>query len=167
MDRLGLFGPFIIRFVETWEKKVLRSQDPVTRVNTGVTGLCNVSQHSVELGLGALQARPLTWGYRLSLHFATNRQMPDRIGNMDNGCSVASASKIWANNESPRGDRRRRTHSVLVGVLSKNITGSLRKVTLFMNFLLDPLRKVPSQGTSTKQCCRIEPKQNTKKIGKK
>ena len=43
MDRLGLFGPFIIRFVETWEKKVLRSQDPVTRVNTGVTGLCNVS----------------------------------------------------------------------------------------------------------------------------
>ena len=43
MDRLGLFGPFIIRFVGTWEKKVLRSQDPVTRVNTGVTGLCNVS----------------------------------------------------------------------------------------------------------------------------
>jgi hypothetical protein len=66
MDRLGLFGPFIIRFVETWEKKVLRSQDPVTRVNTGVTGLCNVSCTVVwtlwSWALGPYRPGPLLGG---------------------------------------------------------------------------------------------------------
>jgi hypothetical protein len=63
MDRLlGLFGPFIIRFVETWEKKVLRSQDPVTRVNTGVTGLCNVSCTVWSWALGPYRPGPLLGG---------------------------------------------------------------------------------------------------------